>query len=309
MQVTHRVTFPSGGVIDIETRFPQPPIIDHNAREYFDRPFDKEFSRDLALLATLQSVDRDADDGRTHRVIVFNADDLYALLSRIRLSDRECRRYMARRLYSAYSAGTLDTMVEFDDTDQLITGCATLDFIRAAQVMEAEGNAVAHLAMGPTLSGVQPTAKLIREVERWGGPREDVSTPAEYADQIRAYSQLASHADGLISERGRFQVALSTQELESVFRATAPIIESIARELLVAHGSTKELATLGPTIAEIQSRGIGGVSLLSQLNHVLKFGRDLSEHGHAIPHPVLRIACENAFQLAPQLASQFPKAK
>jgi len=128
----------------------------------------------------------------------------------------------------------------------------------------------------------------------------------EYQARVLAYPGLRAYAESLVIERSRLVVAQSLPELESVFRATAPTIESIARDLLVAHGSARDLSTLGPIIAEIQSRGLGGVPLLSQLNHVLKFGRDLSEHGHSVPEPVLRIACENAFELAPQLGSLFP---
>lgn len=196
-------------------------------------------------------------------------------------------------------------MVRFDDMDKLITGNSELDFIRNVQLLEAEGYAIAHLAMGPTLSGVQPTAKLVREVERWGGPKDDVSSSVEYEAQIAAYGVLQPRAESLLTEHARFLAARSPAELESVFRATAPIVEAVARDMLRSHGCNRDLSTLGPIISEIQSRGLGGIALVSQLNHVLKFGRDLAEHGHAVSEPVLRIACENAFDLAPQLASLY----
>jgi hypothetical protein len=55
-------------------------------------------------------------------------------------------------------------------------------------------------------------------------------------------------------------------------------------------------------------RTSGNIATISQLNHVLKFGRDLTQHGAAMPEPVLRIAAQNLFELAPQLAALFPRA-
>ena len=59
-------------------------------------------------------------------------------------------------------------------------------------------------------------------------------------------------------------------------------------------------------IGELVRRRLGSVGLWSQLNHILSFGRELTEHGEELPEPVLRIACENAFELVPQLAALFP---
>jgi hypothetical protein len=307
-QVSLRVNLPTGGSLRIEVQFPIPPIIDHNARAHFSRPFDKAFAKDLAILATLRALDSNPELTHGNHTIEFNADDLYALVSRPRLSDKECRRYIARKLYSAYTAGTLDIIVQFYDMDRLITGNSEVDFIRNVQLLEAEEYAIAHLAMGPTLSGVQPTAKLVREVERWGGPKDDVSSSVEYEAQITAYRVLTPCAQPLLTEHARFLAARSPAELESVFRAIAPIVEAVARDMLCSHGCIKDLSTLGPIIGEIQTRGLGGIGLISQLKHVLKFGRDLAEHGHAVSEPVLRIACENAFDLAPQLASLYAAA-
>jgi hypothetical protein len=58
-------------------------------------------------------------------------------------------------------------------------------------------------------------------------------------------------------------------------------------------------------IGELQAKNVAGIALISQLDHVLKFGRDLAQHGQAMPLAVLRIACENAFELVPQLAALF----
>lgn len=60
---------------------------------------------------------------------------------------------------------------------------------------------------------------------------------------------------------------------------------------------------------DLQSRGVASPALLSQLNHILKFARDLSQHGESLPQAVLRIACENAFELIPQLAALWPRQK
>lgn len=293
---------------EVQVRFPTPPIINHNATEYFGRPFDPAFARELAVVAVLIALDRDPDVGVTSHTVVFDADDLYGLLGRDKLNDAELRRYMARRLYSCYTTDTLHGLVNFDDMDKLITGNSTLDFLRCVQMLDAEGYARAHLTFDPDeMPGAQPTAKLVREVERWGGPKDDVTPNADYQVQLSLYPALGRHADSLVRERHRFLAATSIDELESVFRATAPIIEEIARDLVKTLGSTRDLPTLGPIISEMQARGIGGVALRAQLNHILKFGRDLAGHGHAVSEPVLRIACENAFDLAPRLGSLYPR--
>ncbi len=105
----------------------------------------------------------------------------------------------------------------------------------------------------------------------------------------------------------RYSTAVTHQELESVFRAVAPLVEAVLKQLLKSKGSKHEHSSLGPAIADLHQRGIGGKPLWSQLNHILKFARDLEGHGASLPDPVLRIACENSFGLIPQLAALFPR--
>ncbi len=110
----------------------------------------------------------------------------------------------------------------------------------------------------------------------------------------------------LTIERRRYEAAQSAGELQSVFTATAPVIENILREFLGIVVPGRQFTNLGQMIAVVQQRQIGGLPLLSQLNHILDFGRDLAAHGHQLPEPVIRIACENAFSLATQLGALFP---
>lgn len=101
VQVTLKVNFAAGGSLRIEVQFPTPPVIDHNARAHFGRPFDTAFAKDLAVFAVLRALDSNPELTDGDHIIAFNADDLYALLNRPRMSDKECRRYIARKMYSA----------------------------------------------------------------------------------------------------------------------------------------------------------------------------------------------------------------
>lgn len=78
------------------------------------------------------------------------------------------------------------------------------------------------------------------------------------------------------------------------------------KRLLLAHGSKKQHGTLGPMIEDLKNRGIGGVSLTSQLAAVKNNARDISLHGGDLPTSVLRIAVETCFALVPQLGRLFP---
>ncbi len=82
--------------------------------------------------------------------------------------------------------------------------------------------------------------------------------------------------------------------------------EQGVRRILRAHGSDKEHGTLGPMNSELRQLSIGTGGLWSQLNAVLNNGRDISLHGEELPVAVLRMACENCFELFPQLGQLFP---
>ena len=261
-----------------------------------------------ALFAILDGFDARAEelaDPSPVKLLFLDGDALRSTRKRPKVSDRDLRRYIVRRLYDEYSRTTLGDPVSFEEHDQLYTGAASQDFIRCTQVLESEGYLKIKLTapfVGPM---VVPTAKLVRDVERYGAAREDVVSEEDYGAAITAWPALKAHVSALLAERARYIAASTAEELLSVFRATAPIVESIARSLLENRGSSKAYPTLGPIIGDLQSRGIGGPQLTSQLDHVLKFSRDLASHGERIPLAVLRISCENAFSLAPQLAALY----
>ncbi|MHB1069385.1 MAG: hypothetical protein ACYC1W_05960 [Gemmatimonadaceae bacterium] len=239
------------------------------------------------------------------KLVMLGAEALHDVIQRARASDLELRKYIARRVYDELSRATLYSMVTFDELDYRYTGGGNRDFIRSAQVLESEG----YLAIkavedsrGPTVVG---TGKLIREVERFGAARQDMVSEEEFATSVSAWPVLKSRGSALLSERARYVAASSPDELLSVFRATAPMVEAIVRDLLANRGSQASYPALGPMIADLQSRSIAGPAVITQLNHVLKFARDLATHGQDMPVPVLRIGCEVCFSLAPQLAALF----
>ena len=294
----------------INVVFEKDTLIKQNVLSLTGQPFSEGFRQQVATAAILSAVDSKSDIFNTPSVkcpIVLNADNIIELLQRSKISDRELRRYLTRRIYLSYSQATLKDKAHFGDVDHIITGARISDIVRNLQVLEEEGYLELHLTEIGGHPIVTPKAKLVREVERFGGPKEDVVTEQDYISALNTYDSISSHRESILGEYRRYTTARTSLELTSVFRGIAPCTESIAREMLIAHGCKRDLSTLGPIIKELHARKLGGVALISQLNHVLKFGRDLTQHGNQLPEPVLRIACENAFQLIPQLASMFPK--
>jgi hypothetical protein len=251
----------------------------------------------------LASVQPNAHGARTLEVTPDNVTDL---IEARRVSDRTVRQYLARRVYDQYSRSILNTSVDLGDAEMRILGINAQSLVRNAQVLEAEGYFNIQSNSGSRVL-VRPTVKLVRDVERYGGPREDATSERDYAGAVNAYPNIKANVPALLLEYQRYITATSAIELESVFKSVAPIVEMIAKDLLAASGSNSQHSTLGPVLNELHSRGVGGVALASQLNHILKFGRDLAQHGVSLPEPVLRIACENAFELVPQLGALFPR--
>lgn len=266
--------------------------------------FTPETATRIAPVAILTAVDEDPEMFRSsEQEITFEIGpgNLYSVLRRPRLSDRELRRYIARSLYDGYARSDMDVLIQFDDHDRMLTGSSSRDFLRSSQVLEGEGYLVLHRTMGDNFQA-QPTARLVRDVERYGSARDDAISSEDYVRVIGANPVLVDWREAVLLEYGRYSTAVSQVELESVFRAIAPIVEDVLRQVLRGRGVEKEMPTLGPMIAEMQSRGMGDVHLYSQLNHVLKFARDLEQHGASLPESVLRIAAANAFELLPQIA-------
>ncbi len=304
------VTSPGGATEELNVSLVVPTLINASLQQNGLPPL-TQVKTDLAYLAAVTNYDQLGslavdEDGR--RVIEIDGADAIALLRRPRLSDREIRRFLARRVYQAYSRATLQDIVLIDGFDFRLTGASTNDMLRNAQLLAAEGYVNIEAATSSSIA-LKPTARLVRDVERYGAPKEDAVTERDYLQAVRVYPRLEPHLEPLQLEYQRYAVAISDTELQSVFKAIAPVVEAIVKDLLRAHGSNQQHPTLGPAIADLQDRGIGGPALFSQVNHVLKFGRDLAQHGTMIPTTVLRIACENAFELVPQLGALFPRGR
>ena len=262
----------------------------------------------LAILALLDNLDGLSElpaDPYGNREISIGSDDVAGLLDRPRQSDRDIRRFLARRVYDEYSRSTLRERMALDAMDIAICGASDQDVLRNCQLLEEEGYLFIR-GNGPGSITIEPRAKLIREVERYGAAREDAAGEADFASSMRAYRRLAAVEAAVLLEYGRYSTARTAVELDSVFRAVAPIVEKVVKDVLTACGSTIQHGSLGPAINDMRQRGIGNVGLWAELSHVLKFTRDFSQHGTSLPEPVLRIACENCFQLLPQLGALYP---
>lgn len=275
-----------------------------SAPTFADQDVDGHPRETLAILAIVDRVDTDPGFSaeRSFLRIPVRFDDAERLKRRPPMGDRELRRYIARRVYFTYRRSTMDATVAFGRIDQLITGCDAMDFERNTGLLMAEGYLSGRArAMGSSV--VQPTADLVRSVERYGAAKDDVVAERDYPATLEPWPVLAALRDQILLEWARFSVATTGAELSSVFRAIAPLVEAALARTLATHDSTKANATLGPMVGDLVSRKLGNRGLWSRLNHVITFARDLAEHGEALSEPALRIACENAFDLIPQIAA------
>lgn len=265
----------------------------------------------LAILALLDNLDGLSElpaDPYGNREIAVGSEDVEGLLRRPRQSDRDIRRFLARRVYDGYSRSTLREHMTLDAMDIAICGASDRDVMRNSQLLEEEGYLFIR-ASAPGSITIEPRAKLVREVERYGAARDDAAGEADFISSMRAYSSLATVVEAVLLEYGRYTTARTAVELDSVFRAVAPIVEKVVKDVLLAGGSSSQHSSLGPAINDMRQRHIGNIGLWAELSHVLKFTRDLSQHGTSLPEPVLRIACENCFQLLPQLAALYPTSR
>jgi hypothetical protein len=258
----------------------------------------------LAILAVLDALDTDSAFGSNsgNTTLEVNSDRAKTLASKPHPSDRDIRRYLARLVYTVYSNGSLESTVTLDRMDELITGARRIDLERNVGVLMAECYlSDEYQTMGD--DSLAATVKLVREVERFGAAKDDVVSERDYAATIDAHPILAVDRTALLHEWTRFGVARTEAELVSVFRALAPLVESILRPVLATHGSKKSDSSLGPMIGDLEARKLGNRAIWSRLNHVVLFGRNLTEHGDSLSEPALRMACENAFDLVPQIAA------
>lgn len=258
----------------------------------------------VALLALIYALDSDLEflADRSNRILDVNDALVARLLSFRPPGDRAIRRFLARWVYNVYARNTLDVQVPVERVDALILGCSRTDLERNAGLLVAEG----YLLAGESFVGgstYKPTPRLIREVERYGAVREDVSSERDYPATLQAYPILAEYREAILAEWNRFATARSEVELASIFRALAPLVEAVLRRVLSTYGSTKAKANLGPMISDLEQRNLGNRGLWSRLNHIVSFARDLAEHGEAVSEPALRVACDEAFDLIPQLSA------
>jgi hypothetical protein len=235
-------------------------------------------------------------------------DELDEFKTSTQMPDQALRRYIARRLYLAWEHGSLDQLLSFETTDEALTGARPQAFLRNLQLLEQEGYLELSRSMGTSFSSfsARPTARLIREVERYGAAEGDVESEADYGARLGAPQALQDEQNAIMAERRRYRLARTPDEIVSVFRAVMPILEGVVRRVLRAHGSEKQYGSLGQMIGELRTRSIGTLGIWSQLNAVLTNGRDISLHGEELPVAVLRIVTESCFELFPQLVSLFP---
>ncbi len=308
VQNSFNVATPTGPPVKVNVIFPTPPILTDALEKEAGLSFNSA-REDLAVLTLLSEVDNSPnlfEDPESSHEILADASFLLDKLKRSKMPDRDMRRYIIRKVYEQYSRTTLSDPVSIQQMDFWITGAAYIDFLRNIEVLAEEGYLrVIEMSEEKGLA-VRGTARLVREFEKYGAARDDVIAQQDYVATLGNYPVLQRHSEEILLEHRRYTTAITPSELISVFRAVAPIVETILRELLSAHGCTKHLQSLGPMISELQRRTLGSVALYSQLNHILKFSRDLAQHGAHVSEPVLRIACENAFELIPQLATLFP---
>ena len=294
----------TGSPTKINVIFPTPPIITDALKKEAGISFDSA-REELAILSLLSEIDNSPNlfqEKKTSYEIFADVPNLLRNIHRDKISDRDMRRYVVRKVYDHYSRTTLTDPLSFGQMDFWITGAEEVDFLRNIEVLAEEG----YLRIFDKQLKLTGTAKLVREFEKYGAAREDAIAQKDYEAILKNYAVLDAYAAQLRLEYRRYTSAINPHELVSVFRAVAPLVENLLRELLKTRGSSKEFTSIGPMISELQQRNLGSVGLYSQLNHILKFSRDLAEHGITVSEPVLRIACENAFELVPQIASLFP---
>jgi hypothetical protein len=259
----------------------------------------------LAVLAVLDHIDSNPEAwqaGVENVIISVDDEQCPRLLARPRLDDRSLRLYIARRVYDEYSRSTLNHVCWMDQFDNYLSGSDLVAFQRNAGLLTAEGYVTTVYPEHP-VTALQPTARLIREMERFGGPAEDVTSERDFAGTLSAWPMLASYRQSLLIEWNRYVVARSQAELLSVFRALAPIVEAILRDILASHASKKVDGTLSTMIGDVAQRKLASRALLSKLNHIVLFSRDLTEHGGEQGEGVLRVVCENAFEVVGELAA------
>jgi hypothetical protein len=212
--------------------------------------------------------------------------------------------------YIRQSAGEIESLVRGGSQHVIVDRPSIL-----GELFQREFHIPGHVDLLCSASSFAGILEVVRNrVMEWGmrmtaeSPQHDSVDAQAYVEQINSLTALADHAVAIRQEYQRFLLATSSAELTSVFRALTPTVEAVLKNLLAAHGSRRVHPSLGTVIAELRERSIGGIGFITQVDHILRFGRDLAQHGNDIPVPVLRLACENAFQLVLQAANLYPNS-
>jgi hypothetical protein len=295
----------------VEVRIDEPRFVNTIRYHNRQRPLAPEDLAAAAWIAALRAVDNEPGFFDTDAAlrIELGYDELDESSRPQRISDHALRQYIARRLYLLWKEQSFYASLSFDERDSALTGADPDDFLRNLQLLEQEGYVQLDGTHDHGFAGfsARGTARLIRDVERYGAAVTDVESQDDYAARLRAAHALSADRTAILNERMRYRAAQSSAELASVFRAVAPLLEGVVRRLLEAHGSKRNHTNLGTMIHELTERRLGTLGVRSQLSAVQSSARDISLHGEELPSAVLRIACETCFELFPQLGVLYPQ--
>lgn len=299
----------AGRARSLLVRYEEPEAVEAPLREERGTRLDDATRHVFSVAAAVEAVEDDPDvfDGSGEPLeLSMAAADVLGILRRPRLDDRPLRRYIARRLYHHWARFGADRPARPDRVDYLVTGAGPKDFARNAGLLEREGYLeVRRAAEGESLD-IRPTALLIREVERRGGPRADVTSGEDYEDRLSLYAPLVDVREPLALGHGRYVRATTAAELAAVFRTVAPVVETLLRDVLQAHGSRRSYRGMAPILRDLKKRNVGDRRLRGLANHVHGFTGELERRERGDDHPTegeLRIACENSFELVPRIAA------
>lgn len=303
------VTTPGGTSRTLKVHLLDLPLMDAARRQEGLEPLEPGERERIVETALLRLVDTDPEFFDGDGPLEVGPTDAGDLKRTPRISDRELRRYIARRLYVEWAEKSFDRLVYFEDIDESLTGCDPVDFLRNLQLLDQEGYVRLDRTLGPLTFAsyhARATARLIRDVELYGAASDDVDDAAEFGGAIGPVRALEEDLELLMLQRSRFQFSQTSSEIVSVFRAIMPTVESVVRRLLTAHGAKNELASLGPMIAQLKNRGIGTRGLWSELSGLQTLARDVALHGHDMSPTFLKFGCSACFDVILQLGSFFP---
>ncbi len=225
----------------VRVRFTSPTLIRTALSQERHVEFSPDVQAHLATVATLREMDQNPDFGAPsdgERTIQLGPGEVLDLYTQPKLSDRDLRVYIERRVYQHYANTDLSQITPLGEVDQQVTGAGPRDFLRVSQVLAQEGYLELFETMGyDTMPSIRGTSKLVRAVERYGAVREDLMSDDNYAAKVGAAAALTQRREFILAQRHQYAVALSHDELTAIFRAVAPEVETVGRNLLAARGA------------------------------------------------------------------------